>query len=318
MRRAAQPGGAPRAAAGRPAAVLACAVLLAAGCAVVPVPAPSPGTGEPPTIAFGRFEFAGQRHDTEWHLPAAAPVGLVLVQHGFARRCANLRTTARRLAEAGAMTLCVNAEMTGGSPALADALAAAILQGLTAPDGREVPPRVVVAGHSAGAVFAARVGRALAWAEPSVLAGAILFDPVAVPGFAENLEAIADGARRPVFAVMAARAGCNAGHNALPALRGVADAARAAGGDGFVGVELGVGSTHVDAEGEDTEWAAVLACRQGAPTAANTEVLRTLAARWAVDLLGGVREADAYPGRPYLDGLLAGGHATSLTAGAPR
>jgi hypothetical protein len=306
----------------RPAAsagALAVTLVLVAGCASTPSLAPPAAVAPPRTaIAFGQFEFQGQRLDTEWHLPASAPAGLVLVQHGFARRCANLRTTARHIAEHGAMTLCVNAEMAGGSPLLADALAAAILQGLTAPDGRTVPRRVVVAGHSAGAVFAARVGRALAWADPSVLAGAVLFDPVAVPGFADNLAAVADGARRPVYAVMAARAGCNAWHNALPALHDVADAARAAGGDGFVGVELKAGSTHVDAEGEDTEWAAVRACGQGAPSPANTEALRTLASRWAIDLLAGRREADAYPGRPYLDGLVVNGSASSLARAGPR
>lgn len=295
------------------------ALVLVGGCAGVPSPtAGGAGTDTGAFIAFGQFEFRGQRLDTEWHLPTAAPAGLVVVQHGFARRCANLRTTARRLAEAGAMTLCVNAEMAGGGPLLADALATAIVHGLTAPDGRAVPRRVVVAGHSAGAVFATRVGRGLASADPSMLAGAILFDPVAVSGFADDLEAVADGVRRPVYAVMATRAGCNAWHNALPALRAVADAARAAGGDGFVGVELTAGSTHVDAEGEDTESAAVRACGQGAPTAGNTEALRTLAARWAIDLLRGVREADAYPGRPYLDGLVAGERAALVAAGASR
>jgi len=298
-------------------AVLA-AVALVAGCALVP-PASAPPAGAAPTvIAFGPLEIGGQALDAEWHLPAGEAAGLVLVQHGFARSCANLRTTAQRIAAQGAMTLCVNTERARGDPALADALAAAMLHGLAAPDGRAVPPRVVVAGHSAGAVFAARVGRALAWADTSRLAGAILFDPVAVRGFDDNLVAIADGARRPVYAVMAARAGCNAHHNALPALQRIARASRAAGGDGFVGIELTQGSTHVDAEGEDTEPLAVLACGQGPPSPANTEVLRTLAARWALDLLRGTREADAYPGRPYLDGLLASARATSLTNAGPR
>ena len=294
-------------------------VALLAGCALVPpASAPPPDAGVPTTIAFGRFEFGGEALDTEWHLPAGEAAGLVLVQHGFARRCANLRTTARRIAAQGAMTLCVGTERAGGNPALADALAAAILHGLTAPDGRAVPPRVVVAGHSAGAVFAARVGRALAWADASRLGGAILFDPVAARGFDDNLAAVADDGRRPVYAVMAARAGCNAQHNALPVLQRIAGAARAAGGDGFVGVELTPGSTHVDAEGEDTESLAVLACGQGAPAPANTEALRTLAARWALDLLRGTRDADAYPGRPYLDDLLASARATSLTSAGPR
>lgn len=301
----------------RAASVVAAALL--AGCALVPpASTPPPGAGVPTAIAFGRFGFAGEALDTEWHLPAGDSAGLVLVQHGFARRCANLRTTARRIAAHGAMTLCVDTGPVGDTAALADALAAAILHGLTAPDGRAVPPRVVVAGHSAGAAFAARVGRALAWADASRLGGAVLFDPVATRGFADNLAAIADGSRRPVYAVMAASAGCNARHNALPALQRVADAARAAGGDGFVGVELTQGSTHVDAEGEDTDAFAVLACRQGPPSPANTEALRTLAARWALDLLRGTREADAYPRRPYIDGLVASARATSLTSAGPR
>jgi hypothetical protein len=285
---------------------------------VPPASAPPPGAGVPTAIAFGRFEFAGEALDTEWHLPAGDGAGLVLVQHGFARRCANLRTTAQRIAAHGAMTLCVDTGPVGDTAALADALAAAILHGLTAPDGRAVPPRVVVAGHSAGAAFAARVGRALAWADASRLGGAVLFDPVATRGFADNLEAIADGGRRPVYAVMAASGSCNARHNALPALQRVADAARAAGGDGFVGVELTQGSTHVDAEGEDSDALAVLACRQGPPSPANTEALRTLAARWALDLLRGTREADAYPGRPYVDALQARGRAALLRAATPR
>jgi uncharacterized protein YbjQ (UPF0145 family) len=299
-------------------AIVVAAALLA-GCALVPpASAPPPGAGVPTAIAFGRLEFAGEALDTEWHLPAGDSAGLVLVQHGFARRCANLRTTARRIAAQGAMTLCVDAAPVGDTAALADALAAAILHGLTAPDGRAVPPRVVVAGHSAGAAFAARVGRALAWADASRLGGAVLFDPVATRGFADNLGAIADGGRRPVYAVMAVSTGCNARHNALPALQRVADAARAAGGDGFVGVELMQGSTHVDAEGEDTDALAVLACRQGPPSPVNTEALRTLAARWALDLLRGGRAADAYPGRPYVDGLVASARATSLTSAGPR
>ncbi|MCI1192940.1 alpha/beta hydrolase [Calidifontimicrobium sp. SYSU G02091] len=295
------------------------ATALLAGCALVPpASAPPPGAGVPTAIAFGRFEFAGEALDTEWQLPAGDSAGLVLVQHGFARRCANLRTTAQRIAAQGATTLCIDTGPVGDTAALADTLAAAILHGLTAPDGRAVPPRVVVAGHSAGAAFAARVGRALAWADASRLGGAVLFDPVATGGFAANLAAIADGGRRPVYAVMAASGGCNARHNALPALQRVVDAARAAGGDGFVGVELTQGSTHVDAEGEDTDALAVLACRQGPPSPANTEALRTLAARWALDLLRGGRAADAYPGRPYVDGLVASARATSLTSAGPR
>ena len=127
MRRAARIGAAPRDAVRRLAGPIIGITLLLGGCAVAPANAPPPGNVGTATIAFGRFEFAGQRLDAEWHLPAAVPAGLVLVQHGFARRCANLRTTARRLADQGAMTLCIDAEMAGGNPALASWIICSIL-----------------------------------------------------------------------------------------------------------------------------------------------------------------------------------------------
>ena len=70
--------------------------------------------------------------------------------------------------------------------------------------------QIIVGGHSAGARFAVRLGERLAALAPQRLAGALLFDPVATPGFEAQ----------------------------LPALRRVRQDALDAGHEGFVGVQL--------------------------------------------------------------------------------
>jgi hypothetical protein len=240
------------------------------------------------TLAFSQFEHAGAVHDVEWQLPAAAPGAWLLLQHGFARRCANLRATAAHLARAGVATLCVNADMGGGSPALADALAAWLADPKAAsPDGRPAAPRLIVAGHSAGALFALRVGRPLAAAQPGRLAGALLWDPVGGAALADALSAVAMGGQRPVLALLAPPLRCNAAQSARPALVRAQREARAAGGHGALVVEFGPGATHVDIEGEDTEAIAVWACGDGWPRTASTAVQRAMAARWAAGLAQG-------------------------------
>jgi pimeloyl-ACP methyl ester carboxylesterase len=294
-------------------AVVAAAVL--AGCAAVP-PAPPPEPDRPAVALLrGGLEVDGRWLTAEWQVPAAPPTGLVLLQHGFARSCANLRGTARRVAEGGAMTLCLDADMAGGSPSLAQALANALTHGgMTAPDGTPVPARIVVGGHSAGAVFAAGVGRSLAEREPERLAGAVLLDPVATAAFADDLAAVSQAGQRPVRAIMAAAHRCNAHLNALPALRRVADAARDAAGDDLVAVDVGADSTHVDAEGEDTSALAATAC--GSPRPDRIEALRVLTARWVAEALAGRHVGDE--GRRDLDDLLARLRATPLTGLDPR
>ncbi len=257
-------------------ATAAVAVALA-GCVALPPPQPLPPGG---SRAFDRLPLAGATHDVEWHLPASEPRAWVLVQHGFARRCANLRGTAAALAARGVATLCVNADrggdgggddaggMAGGAPALAAALADWWRSpAARSPDGRAAPARAVVAGHSAGGLFAARVGAALAAREPSRVAGAILFDPVGAAPLQTALQALAG---RPLHATLAPPVRCNAAQLALPALR-------AAG----VAVVQPPGATHVDAEGEDSETIAVRACGEGPPSPAAVAALR----RWAADAL---------------------------------
>jgi pimeloyl-ACP methyl ester carboxylesterase len=144
-----------------------------------------------------------------------------------------------------------------------------------------------VSGHSAGAHFAVVLGAHLAGRHPQAVAGAVLLDPVAGRGFGEAALALAEGARRPVLSIAAAEHPCNARHNAHPALRRVAEAARAAGGDGFIGVVQGEGSTHMDAEGEDTDALAWLACGRRWPDLTHVAALRELAAAWAAGLAVG-------------------------------
>lgn len=249
------------------------------GCASVPGPTTGGITTTP------ALEIGGRSYTAEWALPASEPQALLVLQHGFTRSCANLRETTRRIARQGLATLCVDADMAHGNPELADAMAKTLLGPLTLPDGRPLPRRIVVGGHSAGAAFAARLGWRLDAAAPERLAGALLLDPVPVDGFADQLRAVSHGGERPVLAIAAAPSGCNAEQIAMPVLRQLRDEASAAGHDSVTDVRMGVGSTHVDAEGEDSDWVGRTFC--GTPQAVNVERVRTLAAGWAAELAAG-------------------------------
>jgi hypothetical protein len=254
--------------------------------------------------------LAGREYVAEWALPDGPAAALVTVQHGFQRECANVRDTALKLMDAGLMTLCVNAPMAGGNPALADALAVALASGAVAvPDGRALPAVLIAGGHSAGGHFASRLGATLSSLAPQRFAGLMLFDPVAAAGFEANLQAASAGGLRPIRTVSANPGACNAQNNAYPALASVQQAARLAGRDDFVGVQLIDRSTHIDVEGQDTDWLAVTACMQGTPTAANVATLRTLAARWSTDMAVGRRSAAWYPGGVALEALVSAGRA---------
>jgi hypothetical protein len=271
--------------------LLAGGTTAADASAAEPATAPTASPSVMPAPRFGQFEWQGEALDTEWHLPpdGSAPRAWVLLQHGFTRRCANLRTTAAHLAaRAHVATLCVNADVARGAPGLADALARWWAgPDAVAPDGRPPPAVWVVGGHSAGGLFAARVGAALHAQAPQRLSGALLLDPVGGAALAEALSRVGAQGRRPVRAVMAPPVPCNAQQLALPALarvqREAADAGRAAPPPG-VGVVLASG-THVDAEGEDTDALAVRACREGPPQPANVAALRAWSVHWLEAML---------------------------------
>ncbi len=256
----------------RGAATIALAVAVAFALASVCAPGIAQVAGSQTvfdTITWPR-PLADAEIESEWHLPAAAaPQGLVLLQHGFSRRCANVRGTAAALAEAGWAVLCLNADMSRGNPALAQELADALMAGrVTAPDRSALPAPWIVAGHSAGGLFAALLGEALLQRGATQFAGAVLFDPVATrgPAFAKALQAIA-GRGRPVMSMHAQPGPCNAngrGREALAALLADFGSAR------VELIDLGPASTHVDVEADDTDALAVRVCRQGAP---QTEVV---------------------------------------------
>lgn len=285
----------------------ACAAPAIATEPASPLQAPAVPSAQVP----GQLEIDGRTYDVTWGVPTGAPLALAVVEHGFTRRCDNLRGTLDAWVAAGLLTLCIDAPMTGGNPALADALAALMVgEGLLGPDGLPVPARTVVGGHSAGGAFAVRLGWQLAQQAPDRIAGAVLFDPVgAGGGFVEQLRGLAGFGQRPVLAVTANASACNAQNNAYPGLRAVAADDVAAGGDGFVGVQLLQSSTHVDAEGSDGNALGWVACRQGPPRPANVRTLRQLTAAWAADLAQGLRTPDFYPGGGVLQPLLDAGRA---------
>lgn len=234
------------------------------------------------TTAFARAEpvfhtltLGSETFDTEWHTPAAKASGLVLLQHGFGRRCANLRGTARVLADAGLLVLCLNGDMARGNPALAAAYARALLAGeVPSPDGMPLPAPVVVAGHSAGGLFAAHLGQAIAIAEPRRLAGVLLLDVVGGDALRDALAALSP---RPVLAIVAPPSPCNARQQALPVLRALSRNLEI--------IDPGPSATHLDAEGEDSERVAIWACREGPPLAANVALLRHHARRATLDMV---------------------------------
>ena len=257
------------------------------------------------TVVNSQLTVGGTSYNVDWYLPTSATTGLLTVQHGFSRGCGNLRDTSKRIMANGVMVLCVNANMSGGNPSLAEALADTLVNGqVLTPDGRVVPYKIAVGGHSAGGHFASRVGWKLQQIAPARLTGAILFDPVAQDGFTDNLMAISQNGQRPVYSVTSNGGICNSFNNAYGALKQVRSFAISNGRDGFVGLQLTYFSDHVDSEGNNTDFIGYSACLQAPPRSDNTAYLRDLSSQWAFDMFNNVRNPAAYPGGTYVNTLL--------------
>lgn len=235
--------------------------------------------------------IGGASRSTSWYLPNGAASAVMLLEHGFSRKCANLRGTSRAIAEKGLMVLCVDADLSGGNPALATQVADALAAGTLAPPaGRPMPSRIIAGGHSAGGHFAALVGQRLAQTAPTRLAGAVLFDPVADAGFSTAVAAISDSGRRPVLSVAARPSLTNLYNNSFGALTALDNP--------FVGIQLvwarftfgwpTGGSCHVDVEGENTDALGTIGAGCS-PNATQTARLRDLGSTWARDLATGTR-----------------------------
>lgn len=258
-----------------------------AGCAAA---------GQGGTCVEEPIELAGSRYDARWYLPSGPASALMLVEHGFARSCANLHGTAQAIAAQGLVVVCLDEDMTAGNPALASAFADALAaRSLVPPNGVPLPDRYIVGGHSAGGHFAALVGAGLVERGYPDLAGAVLFDPVAAGGFSAALQTVSGSGTRPVLSIAARPSVVNLFDNSFGALASL-DA-------GFVGVQLlwsavgsgrpVGGSCHIDAEGEDTDLIGI-AGAGCAPDPVQTARLRDFAATWARDLAAGTRTASHY------------------------
>ena len=276
---------------------LAAAVLATSLAAPTPVHASE--------VIDTTINVAGTEYAARWWVPTGTPGGLALVEHGFTRRCQNIDGTARALRDQGLLALCPTVPLSGGNRVLADALAALMVNGLTAPDGQPLPARWVVAGHSAGGDFVVRLGATLTLLAPGRLGGAVLWDRVPLDsGFTDELRAIAAGGARPVLAVTAKPGLCNANGKVLPPLRTLQQELAAAGADTFLGLQLIDRSTHVDVEAENSKRYAWAACGQGRPRTYNAQALRELSAAWARDIVTGTRTPAAYPGGLTVQALI--------------
>lgn len=265
------------------------------------------------SVINSEMQIGGSKYNVDWYLPNATATGLVTVQHGFSRGCGNMRDTSKRIMSNGLMVLCVNANMSGGNPGLAEALATTLIQGsVLTPDGRVIPHRIAVGGHSAGGHFASRLGWKIHQLAPARLAGAVLFDPVAADGFTDNLMGISQNGSRPVHAITSNGGICNSFNNAYGALRQVRSFATSNGKDGFVGLQLTKSSTHVDSEGNNTNLIGYTACLQAYPKAENTAYLRDLSAQWSFDMIHNVRNPAAYPGGSYVNTLISNSRASLI------
>lgn len=264
-------------------------------------------------VINAQLTVGGTSWNVDWYIPSSPAAALVTLQHGFSRGCGNYRDTSKRIMQRGLMVLCLNAPMSGGNPALAAQFADLIAsRSMMAPGGVEVPANTIVGGHSAGGHFASAVGARLAIVDYPYLKGALLFDPVAAGGFTNNLVAISAYGQRPVYAITANGGVCNMFNNAYGALRQISNAARNSGGNGFVGLQLTSRSTHVDAEGNNTDFIGYSACLSLPPKSSNTAYLRDLSAAWANDLARGTRDTNAYPGGAYVQNLIANRKAKTI------
>jgi len=243
--------------------------------------------------------IGGTSYKVKWYLPNGAASALMLVQHGFSRGCDHLTNTSKAIAQKGIMVFCLEADMTGGNPALGNTLGGVLsARTLTPPGGRPLPARYIVGGHSAGGHFASVVGARLAADGYPDLKGAILFDGVASSGFTTNLQAISANGTRPVLQIAARPSLSNLFNNAFGALASL--------GADFVGIQLvwtkynaGVvpagGSCHIDAEGENTDAIGVLGAGCS-PNSTQVSRLRDYSSTWAKDMATGSYTASHYCG----------------------
>jgi hypothetical protein len=297
--------------------MIAALVLLVTTAGTVPATADTVLSSRAP---LGVACPASPAIEAEWHFPATRPaLGLVWLQHGFARRAANVRDLAVHLARQGLVVVApdlgsFDAECGLHGPALAAGLAQAFADSRSPDSPFPVAARAAAAaaglpplplpetlgfvGHSAGATtvltVAARL-RALAPGEAPRLRSIVLLDPVddAARELQAALLALGPGLAK---AIAAPPGWCNA--------FGAASAGLDALEHGFAGVEV-AGGSHCDAEGATSDLVCAFLC--GASQPVPLELLRALAANWLLGEMTGSRNPDTYPGGTWLEALRAAG-----------
>jgi pimeloyl-ACP methyl ester carboxylesterase len=202
--------------------------------------------------------------------PLDPPRGLVVLFPGFARTCVNLRGLARALADAQWSVVC--------EPGIDARWLDRLHRGVDAVSTQHpTPPRWLLAGHSAGGSQALLEAMHLSTIAPGRLAGLLLLDPVArdPEGFGKRLVGMARQGV-PLHVELATASRCNAHGSTTDAVQAAAAQAPA-----LRPVGPAVGSTHLDAEGEDADALAMAACGEGPPSPAAVRALRQRVQRFA-------------------------------------
>lgn len=252
----------------------------------------------------------GELHqEAGWYLPTGRPLGLVWLQHGFARASGNVAALARSLSDAGYLVFtpslpfldihgCTLQNLgdntafldhvahlfaTANDPtgALATSLAtAAARAGRIAP---AIPDRFVFIGHSAGAEATEYVAHRLHTDSPAAwtgLRGLVLLDPV--QSFLGDNTATAltdlDPTGLPILSISGPPSACNALASGTTAVRTLLHRT-------FIGVLLPTGE-HTDAESESSDLAGELAC--GVPQPVNATTMARLTTDWTRSYFDGV------------------------------
>lgn len=268
--------------------------------------------------------------DAIWAFPdtTVTPIGMIWIQHGFARQNNNMADLMREYAARGYVVVNPSFGAFGtcgiNSATLHTAIAYAIAHSTefnsalqqSADSARArlllppltLPANIVLSGHSAGGALVTAVGGQLASSTtPGVAArlkGLVLLDPVenSDNAMAANLPKLAGV---PVRTISGANSSCNAngsGTNVLIPRR-----------SGFVGVRLPSGC-HCDAEGATTDGLCTFIC--GTPQQKNVDALQGLAADWASGMLKGTLVPRSEPGGAYYQQLISDGTIQTITGTA--
>lgn len=205
-----------------------------------------------------------------WYLPAGEAQAWVLLQHGFMRSPGHLKDLAGRFSENGfaVLTLALSQGQmydTNFTRAMADVA----VKNPPAPGGHALPEHFVIAGHSLGGLFAARLSAEVVRRAPSGFRGTLLLDPVERD---ENIKSALEYLSitdTPILAIIAEPGTCNMNNNAMASLQRIQRE--------FIGIRM-KGGTHCDAEGRSSDWTCNLAC--GKSRDENVAILQEISGAW--------------------------------------